>query len=232
MERQIAPKFRILSYSGEPFLDRMEAGILLAAALNEYRGQNAVVVGIPRGGMIVAREIARALSADLDMIIAHKLRTPGHGELAMGSISERGDLFLNQEVLTEAGVSDREIEQEKIIQKAEIQRRMRMFRAVKPKIPLKGRIVIVTDDGVATGATTQSAIKAVLAEKPKKLILAVPVGSEDTLRELATDVDELVCLKSPNYLTAVGQVYRNFEAVTDEEVLEILKNYREKEDLA
>jgi predicted phosphoribosyltransferase len=210
----------------------VEAGRLLAVSLNEYRGQKAVVVGIPRGGMIVAREIARALNADIDMIVAHKLRTPGHGELAMGSISERGDLFLNQEVLNEAGVSDREIEKEKIVQKAEIQRRARMFRAVKPKIPLKGKIVIVTDDGVATGATTQSAIKAVLAEKPKKLILAVPVGSEDTLRELSTDVDELVCLKSPNYLTAVGQVYRNFEAVTDEEVLEILKNYREKEDLA
>ena len=229
MERQITPKFRILSYSSEPFLDRVEAGRLLAVALNEYRGQNAVVVGVPRGGMIVAREIARALNADLDIIVAHKLRTPGHGELAMGSISEHGELFLNQEVLNDAGVSDHEIEQEKVIQKAEILRRTRMFRAIKPKIPLKGRIVIITDDGVATGATTQAAIKAVLAEKPKKLIMAVPVGSEDTLRELATDVDELVCLKSPNYLTAVGQVYRNFEAVTDEEVLEILKNYRVKE---
>ena len=226
MERQIAPKFRILSYSGEPFLDRVEAGKLLAVALNEYRGQNAVVVGIPRGGMI----IARAINADLDIIVAHKLRTPEQGELAMGSISERGDLFLNQEVLSYAGVSDRDIEEEKAIQMAEIRRRTRMFRTVKPKIPLKGRIVIVTDDGVATGATTQAAIKAVLAEKPKKIILAVPVGSEDTLRALSQDVDELVCLKSPNNLRAVGQVYRNFDAVTDEEVREILKNYRLKED--
>jgi len=226
VERQIAPKFRILSYSGEPFLDRVEAGKLLAVALNEYRGQNAVVVGIPRGGMI----IARAINADLDIIVAHKLRTPEQGELAMGSISERGDLFLNQEVLSYAGVSDRDIEEEKAIQMAEIRRRTRMFRTVKPKIPLKGRIVIVTDDGVATGATTQAAIKAVLAEKPKKIILAVPVGSEDTLRALSQDVDELVCLKSPNNLTAVGQVYRNFDAVTDEEVREILKNYRLKED--
>ena len=230
MERQITPKFRILSYSGEPFLDRVEAGKLLAVALNEYRGQNAVVVGIPRGGLIVAREIARAINADLDIIVAHKLRTPGQGELAMGSITGRGDLFLNQEVLSYAGVSDRDIEEEKAIQMAEIRRRTRMFRTVKPKIPLKGRIVIVTDDGVATGATTQAAIKAVLAEKPKKIILAVPVGSEDTLRALSQDVDELVSLKSPNNLTAVGQVYRNFDAVTDEEVLEILKNYRLKED--
>ena len=232
MERQITPKFRILSYSGEPFLDRVEAGRLLAVALNEYRGQNAVVVGIPRGGMIVAREIAQELNAELDMIVAHKLRTPGQGELAMGSISERGDLFLNQEVLRGAGVSEREIEQEKVVQKAEILRRTKMFRAIKPKIPLKGRIVIITDDGVATGATTQAAIKAVLAERPKKIILAAPVGSEDTLRALSHDVDELVCLKSPDYLTAIGQVYRNFEPVTDEQVLEILKNYRVKEESA
>jgi predicted phosphoribosyltransferase len=230
MERKTAPKFRILSNNGEPFLDRVEAGKLLAVALREYRGQNAVVVGIPRGGIIVAREIALALDADLDIIVAHKLRTPGQGELAMGSISERGDLFLNREVLKDAGVTNSEIEQEKVIQKAEIQRRTSMFRTIKPKIPLNGRIVIVTDDGVATGATTQAAIKAVLAEKPKKLILAVPVGSEETLRVLARDVDELVCLKSPNYLTAVGQVYRNFAAVTDEGVLEILKNYRAKEE--
>ena len=181
--------------------------------------------------MIVAREIARELNADLDIIVAHKLRTPGQGELAMGSISERGDLFLNQEVLRDANVNDSDIEDEKTIQKAEMERRIKLFRAVKPRIPLKSRIVIVTDDGVATGATTQAAIKAAQAEKPKRLILAVPVGSEDTLRELAADVDVLVCLKSPSGLTAIGQVYRHFEAVTDEEVLEILKNYRVKEDV-
>ena len=231
MDRQIVPKFRILSYSGEPFSNRAEAGKLLADALSEYRGKKAVVVGIPRGGMIVAREIARELNADLDIIVAHKLRTPGQGELAMGSISERGDLFLNQEVLRDANVNDRDIEDEKTIQKAEMERRIKLFRAVKPRIPLKSRIVIVTDDGVATGATTQAAIKAAQAEKPKRLILAVPVGSEDTLRELAADVDVLVCLKSPSGLTAIGQVYRHFEAVTDEEVLEILKNYRVKEDV-
>ena len=230
MDRQAVPKFRILSYSGEPFSNRAEAGKLLADALSEYRGKKAVVVGIPRGGMIIAREIARELNADLDIIVAHKLRTPGEGELAMGSISERGDLFLNQEVLRDANVNDRDIEDEKTIQKAEMERRIKLFRAVKPRIPLKSRIVIVTDDGVATGATTQAAIKAALAEKPKRLILAVPVGSEDTLRGLAQDIDELVCLKSPSGLTAIGQVYRHFEAVTDDEVLEILRNYRVKEE--
>jgi adenine/guanine phosphoribosyltransferase-like PRPP-binding protein len=164
MERKTAPKFRILSNNGEPFLDRVEAGKLLAVALREYRGQNAVVVGIPRGGIIVAREIALALDADLDIIVAHKLRTPGQGELAMGSISERGDLFLNREVLKDAGVTNSEIEQEKVIQKAEIQRRTSMFRTIKPKIPLNGRIVIVTDDGVATGATTLSILATWLNE--------------------------------------------------------------------
>ena len=229
MEGHTTPKFRILSYSGEPFTDREQAGELLANEMSEYRGQKAVVLGIPRGGMIVAHEIARKLRAELDIVLAHKLRTPGYGELAMGSISERGDLFLNTDVVRDIDVNNRYIEQEKAIQMAEIGRRVKLFRAVRPRVPLKSRIVIVTDDGVATGATTHAAIKAVQAENPKRLILAVPVGSEETLKRLALDVDELVCLKSPWGLNAVGQVYRHFEPVTDEEVLEILKNYKIEE---
>ena len=224
MEGPTTAKFRILSSYSEPFMDREEAGRLLANELSEYRGQKAIVLGIPRGGMIVAREIARELQAELDIVLAHKLRTPNYGELAMVSISEQGDLFLNADVVRDANVSGRYIEQEKAIQKAEIERRVKLFRAVRSRVPLKGRIVIVTDDGVATGATTQAAIKAVRAENPKRLILAVPVGSEGTLRELAVLVDELVCLKSPLGLMAVGQVYRHFEPVTDEEILEILRH--------
>ena len=226
MERQTSANFRILSYSGEPFINRAEAGKLLAKELGAYRGPKTIVLGIPRGGIIVAREIARELHADLDVILAHKLRTPGQGELAMGSISERGDLFLNEDVVRDVGVNERYIEQERDIQKAEIARRVKLFRAVRPRALLKDRIVIITDDGVATGATTQAAIKTAKAENPKRLVLAVPVGSEDTLRRLAIDVDELICLKSPWSLMAVGQVYRNFDPVNDEEVIEILRNYK------
>ena len=228
MEKQSVSIARILSRSGEPFLNRVEAGRLLARELGGYRDQKTVVIGIPRGGIIIAREIAKMLKADLDIVLAHKLRTPGQGELAMGSISEHGDLFLNQDVIQQAEISNRDIEEEKNIQKAEIERRIKLFRSVKPRVPLKGKIIIVTDDGVATGATTKTAIQAVHAENPKKVVLAVPVGSEETLRELSAGVDEIICLKSPPYLSSVGQVYLHFEEVTDQEVLDILRNYRVK----
>jgi len=219
-------KIRILSTSGEPFRDREQAGMLLARELSEYRSRKAVVLGIPRGGVIVAKALAGELNAELDIVLAHKLRAPGYDELAMGSISERGDVFLNEDVVRELTVSDSDIQEEKAVQMAEIKRRSKLFRAVRPRIPLKGRVAIVTDDGVATGATTQAAIKAVRAENPAELILAVPVGSEDTLRRLAVDVDMLLCLKSPWSLMAVGQFYMHFEPVTDEEVLRVLKTYR------
>lgn len=222
-------KVKILSRSGAPFESREEAGRLLGQELLEYRPVKPVVLGVPRGGVTVARALAKALSAQLDIVLAHKLRTPGYGELAMGSVSERGDLFLNDEVVREVDVSDHYIQQEKAVQLAEIARRARLFRAVRPRIPLKGRVAIVTDDGVATGATTHAAIRAVKAENPKKLVLAIPVGSEETLRKLADDADEVICLKAPYSLMAVGQFYINFEPVTDEEVLEILKNYRVKD---
>lgn len=228
MERQSVAKLRILSYSREPFTNRKEAGKLIARALSEYRGQKAVVLGIPRGGIIVAREIARELDAELDIVLAHKLRTPGHAELAMGSVAEDGKLFLNQEVVQELRIGDTYIQQEKARQMAEIKRRTEMIRHIRPKIPLKGRIVIVTDDGVATGATTQAALWAVRLEQPKKLIAAMPVGPEGTIRRLAEDVDEMLCLRAPPLFAAVGQFYQRFYPVEDEDVLAILREEGEK----
>jgi putative phosphoribosyl transferase len=222
-------KMRILSYSLELFQDRAEAGSLLAAQLLEYKNKQSVVLGIPRGGIVVAREVARSLNGELDVILSHKLRTPGESELAMGSVSENGYLFLNQDIVRGTRITRVEIESEKAEQLAEIQRRVKLFRAVRPKIPLSGRLVIIVDDGIATGATTHAAIQAVRAEKPQKLILAVPVAAEETLYHLVRDVDELICLKSPPGLMSVGQVYTRFEAVTDAEVLEILQTYQVKD---
>ncbi len=216
-------KLRILSHSSEPFKDRREAGRLLAQQLSGYRGQKAVVLGIPRGGIIVAQELARALEAETDIVLAHKLRTPGHAELAMGSVAEDGKLFLNEEVVGELGVGEAYIQQERAQQMAEIRRRTELFRHSRPKVSLTGRKVIVTDDGVATGATTQAALWAVRLEKPEKLIAALPVGPEDTIMRLAEDVDEMICLRTPPLFVAVGQFYVRFEPVEDEEVLEILK---------
>jgi predicted phosphoribosyltransferase len=216
-------KLRILSRSGRTFADRREAGLALAAALEEYRGKNAVVLGIPRGGVVVAAELARALGAELDIVLARKLGTPGHSELAMGSVAEDGKVFLNDEIVRDMGISKEDIEREKVHQMSEINRRCELFRAARPQVDLTGRIAIVTDDGIATGATFQAALWAVREEHPQKLIAALPVGPEDNIARLAADVDEMLCLRSPLMFMAVGQFFRDFEPVEDEEVLKILE---------
>jgi putative phosphoribosyl transferase len=218
----MAGQLRILSRSSEPFRDREEAGRLLAKELSNYRGKKAVALGIPRGGVVVANEIANALDAELDIVLARKLRTPGYEELAMGSVAEDGKLFLNQEVVRQMAMSEIQIQNEKDIQLAEIRRRTELIRHIRPKVELKGRIVVVSDDGVATGATTQAALWAVRMEQPSKLIAAIPVGPEDTIIRLAKDVDEMLCLRTPPLFAAVGQFYQRFHAVEDNEVLEIL----------
>lgn len=223
VSKQTMGKLRILSHSDELFRDRREAGQLLAKELIDLKGQDAVVLGIPRGGVVIGRELARGLDAELDIVLSRKLRTPGQPELAMGSVSEDGRVFLNDMVVVSFGITQAEIEREKADQMTEMARRNTLFRNARPRVPLAGRIVIVTDDGVATGATTQAAFWSVRQEKPQKLIAAIPVGSGETIRRLAEDVDEMVCLQTPPYFAAVGQFYERFEQVTDEEVLEILK---------
>jgi len=216
-------KLRIVSRSPERFKDRQEAGRLLAAELRQLKGQNAAVLGIPRGGIVVARELAVALDARLDIVLSRKLRTPGQWELAMGSVAEDGKLFLNEDVIRALGISRELIERERKLQLEEIARRASLIRQATPRIPLEDSIVVVTDDGIATGATTQAAISFVRRQNPKKLIVAVPVGSEDTVRELSAEVDEMLCLRVPPSFQAVGQFYVHFEAVEDEDVLRILK---------
>ncbi len=217
---------RIVSHSSQRFRHRQEGGRLLAHELWEWRGQKPVVLGIPRGGIVVARELAQALQADLDVILARKLRSPGYSELAMGAIAEGGGLFLNEEVVRQLDVDTDYINRETAIQLAEITRRSEMIRRAAPKVPLKDRLVIVTDDGVATGATTMAAFWAAREERPEKLIGAFPVASEDTIRILAQHVDEMICLRAPPYFQAVGQFYLEFDPVEDEDVLRILKEER------
>lgn len=219
---------RIISFSPEPFKDRQEAGQLLAHQLQEIKGRNAVVLGIPRGGIVVARELARLLDAELDIVLSRKLRTPWHWELAMGSVAEDGKIFLNETVIQELGISKAMIEKERQVQLAEIVRRASMIRKVRPKVGLAGRMVIVTDDGVATGATTQAALWTVRQEKPQKLIAAIPVGSHDTIVRLSKDVDEMICLRAPPSFFAVGQFYVHFEPVEDKDVVAILKEESER----
>jgi putative phosphoribosyl transferase len=201
-------KLRILSYKSEMFQDRVEAGRLLASELEEYRGQKAVVLGIPRGGIVVAVELAKRLEADLDVILSRKLRSPLNQELAMGSLSENGKVFLNEDVVRQSGVNEDFIKREIEVQRAEIERRSKLIRRVTSKISLENRILIVTDDGVATGATFQAALWAARQEKPVQLIAAIPVGSEEAIIKLADQVDIMLCLRATVILIRLKM--RNF----------------------
>lgn len=217
--------FTILERSDVPFADRALAGQELARALGKIVMEDTVVLGIPRGGVVVAQYLARELNASLDIILARKIGAPANPEFAIGAVSEDGHAFLNQGYARRAGADEAYIEEEKKHQMAEIKRRAAIFRKVHPKISLKDCTVIVTDDGVATGATFEAALWSARAEKPRKLIAAIPVGPEDTLRRLAQRSDELVCLRVPEDFYALSKFYLQFEQVDDAQVLEILRSH-------
>src|SRR3989338_1752526 len=217
-------QFTVIDHSSGRFDDRAQAGQELARALRKIAANEAVVLGIPRGGVIVAQYLAGELGTPLDIILARKIGAPANPEFAIGAVSEDGHVFLNQEYARQAGADEAYSEQEKQRQMAEIKRRAALFRKIQPKIPLKDRTVIVTDDGGATGGTFEAALWSARCEKPRKLIAAIPVGPEDTLRRLARQADELICLRMPEIFYALSQFYVHFEQVDDERVLEILRN--------
>jgi len=213
---------RILSNSPEPFVDRREAGRLLARQLERFRAGRPVVLGIPRGGVVIAAEIADHLGGELDIVLSRKIGAPGNPELAIAAVAEDGRLFLDERIAERVGASGAFIAREQGRQLGEIARRVALFRAVRPKVPLHGRVVIVADDGLATGATMQAALWAAHRDQPGSMIAAVPVGAVDTIEWLSRSVDELVCLRAPEEFGAVGRFYRTFNQVEDEEVLAIL----------
>jgi putative phosphoribosyl transferase len=174
----------------------VEAGQLLAQELAEYRGRQTVVLGIPRGGVVIAREVARALEAEVDTVLSRKLGAPGNPELAIGAIAEDGKVFLHEQLLSQLGVTPEYLKQEKARQMAELKRRIALYRQARSNVPLEGRVVIVTDDGVATGATMQAALWTSNREGPDRLIAALPVGPADTVTRLAQETAELICLRA------------------------------------
>ena len=218
----------IVSRNTKIFRDRREAGRLLAYELGDYRNKDVVVMGIPRGGIIVAAELAQGLNATLDIVISRKLRTPGQEELAMGSISENGKVFFNDNVIRGLDIDPAVIEAEKQTQTAEINRRSAIIRKILPGLPISGKITIVTDDGVATGATTQAALWAIRQGNPAKLIAAIPVASERTIERIAEYADYTLCLRVPSFFSAVGQFYKNFNQIEDEELMQILEGERKR----
>lgn len=217
---------RIISRSPEPFADREEAGLLLGRELTAYSGRNTVVLGIPRGGVVVAWGAARVLGSDLDVVLSRKLGAPGNPELAIGAISEDGKLFLGKEIKDRMGAYEDllgYVEREREKQYAEIAKRIVRYRDIRTKVPLKGKVVIVTDDGIATGATMQASLWSARREDPEKLIAAVPVASIDAMEKVADDADEAIVLRVPPYFQAVGQFYTSFGQTSDEEVISILQ---------
>ncbi|MER5636750.1 phosphoribosyltransferase family protein [Kitasatospora sp. NPDC002227] len=204
------------------YADRTEAGRRLAAALVHLRGADPVVVGLPRGGVPVAAEVARALGAPLDLCVIRKLGCPGQPELAMGAIGEGGARVLNEHVLSGAAVTERQLAEVERAERAELARRVERYRRGRPPVPLTGRTVVVVDDGLATGATARAACELVRARGAARVVLAVPVAPGDWQRTMAAAADELVCPLTPHRFWAIGQFYRDFGQTTDAEVLACL----------
>jgi putative phosphoribosyl transferase len=208
----------------EPYINRREAGVELAARLRHYEGHDAIVVlALPRGGVPVAFEVARALNAPLDVFLVRKLGVPGHAELAMGAIATGGVRVLNADVIRWYGVPEAAIEQVALDEQAELARRERAYRSGRPPLNLEERVVVLVDDGLATGSTMRAAVQAIRARRPSRIVVAVPVGAPDTCREFADVADEIICARTPDPFSAVGLWYRDFTPTTDEQVRELLK---------
>lgn len=205
------------------FSDRYEAGRRLAEILSHYQGQNPLILAVPRGGIPVACEIQRVTEGRLDLVIPRKLSAPQNPELALGAVAPDGTVVLEERIVTKLGVSQEYIREEVARQLAEIQRRLQRFRGGRPFPSLAGEIVIVVDDGVATGATLRAALRMVRGKGARSLVLAVPVGPPETIAALGREVDELVCLATPENFYAVGQFYRDFTQTSDREVEALLQ---------
>ena len=207
------------------FRNRETAGILLARQLGGRPWHRPLVLAIPRGGVAVGASLARELGADLDVVLARKLRAPNRPELAVGAVTEDGRVVLNEEAVAALQVPDSYLAAERDRQLAENARRRDLFRRVRPPAPVADRSVIVVDDGIATGSTMLAALRALRAQGPREVVVAVPVAAPDRLDEIGVWCDEWVCLEVPPDLSAVGNYYQDFEQVTDEEVLALLHQF-------
>jgi putative phosphoribosyl transferase len=212
------------------FRDRREAGRLLVEKLAFLRGrENLIVLGVPRGGVVVAYEIARALDAPLDVYITRKIGAPYNPELAIGAVASDGTVFLDEGLVNRLGIPQEYVEAETARQRAEIERRLVEYRGGRPPLVITDRTVVLTDDGVATGATILATIRALVAQNPAELILALPVGPPDTVARLKKEVDELICLSTPRLFWAVGAFYIDFSQTSDEEVKSLLEESQAQE---
>ncbi len=212
------------------FQNRTDAGRQLARALTKYKSRHPVVLALPRGGVPVAAEVAATLEAPLDLVLVRKIGAPMQPELAMGAVTDGAQpaVVRNNEVIELCGVSEQQFEAVCMEELAEIERRRGRYLGDRERSEVAGQVTIIVDDGIATGATTLAAIKAVRSRKPKELVLAVPVAPLDTVKKLHSEVDALVCLETPQDFGAIGYFYRDFRQVDDGEVVAILKRFPAK----
>lgn len=206
------------------FQNRTEAGRKLAHQLRTYANYlDVIVLGLPRGGVPVAFEVAKALNAPLDVLVVRKLGVPDQPELAMGAIAAGGIQVLNQALLRSLSISEETIQRTVTQEYKELERRKRMYRGARPTANLRDLTVILVDDGLATGASMQAAIEAVRHQKPTQIVVAVPVAAPETYRWIKAKVDEVICTEIPQQLQSIGYFYNDFSPTTDEEVCEFLR---------
>jgi putative phosphoribosyl transferase len=209
------------------FQNRTDAGRQLAKALLKYKNRHPVILALPRGGVSVAAEVAAALDAPLDLLLVRKIGLPSQPELAMGAVTdgEEPTIIRNRDVIELSGISADEFDAVCEEERTEIERRRKRYLGDRARSKVKGQVVIIIDDGIATGATTLAAIRAVRRREPKELVLAVPVAPLDTINMLQPEVDAIVCLDTPEDLGAIGYFYRDFRQVSDDEVIAALRRF-------
>jgi putative phosphoribosyl transferase len=206
------------------FRDRFDAGRCLATWLASYAGRpDVVILALPRGGVPVGYEVARLLHAPLDVMLVRKLGVPGHEELAMGAIASGGVRVISTEVVRALGIPERVIATAAAHEQRELERRERAYRGDRPPADIRGRTVILVDDGLATGSTMRAALSAIQTQNPKHLVVAAPVAAAETREALREEVDEVVCAFTPEPFLAVGQWYQDFSQFTDQEVRQLLR---------
>jgi putative phosphoribosyl transferase len=211
------------------FRDRREAGRELARRLHKYAGrQDLLVLGIPRGGVLVAFEVASALKAPLDIFVSRKLGVPGQEELAFGAVASGGTSILDEEIVSAVGISEAEIERIAARETQELLRREQVFRAGRPPLDVEGKTVVLVDDGIATGASIRVAIAALRQRRTAEIVVAAPVVPLSTYERLRKEADDVICVHTPKSFYAIGEFYDDFSQVTDEEVIELLRQTASK----
>jgi predicted phosphoribosyltransferase len=210
------------------FRDRVEAGRKLAAALTEFKGKDLVILAIPRGGVVVAAEVAKALGAPLDIVVTRKIEAPGEPEYALGAVTQEGDVIMDRQVAESLGASKEYLDSQVKKKREEVNERMRKFRGDAPYPDLEGKVVVIVDDGIATGSSVGAAVMSVKKRKPKEIVVAVPVAPKDAVETLTGDGNRVVCLETPGPFLAIGEFYGAFDQVDDEEVKLILDKSRSR----